>query len=138
MSERNVEVVRDAVEAFNRGDLDAALELMHPEVEWSTPDAFPDGGTYRGREAVAEFWRTWREAFTGFQLHLERCVAVGRTHVLAAFQVSGEGTGSGAGVESPTVFQLGEVRDERVVWVTMYLSEDEATGAAARRESRIP
>ncbi len=45
MSKENVEVVREAVAAFNRGDLDAALERMHPDIEWQTPDAFPDAGT---------------------------------------------------------------------------------------------
>jgi ketosteroid isomerase-like protein len=33
MSEESVETVREAVEAFNRGDLDSALELMHPDIE---------------------------------------------------------------------------------------------------------
>ena len=137
MSQRNVEVVRDAVEAFNRDDLDAALERMHPEIEWHTPDAFPDAGTYRGREGVAEFWRTWRETFKGLRLHLEQCVAVGDRHVLASFRVSGEGSESGAGVESPTVFQIGEVRDEQVLWVGMFLTEGEAVGKrAGQRESR--
>jgi ketosteroid isomerase-like protein len=134
MSQENVEAVREAVEAFNRGDLDAALERMHPDIEWQTLDAFPDAGTYRGREAVREFWQTWRDTFRGFRLHLEECAPVGEHHVLATFRVSGEGAGSGVGVESPMVFQLGEVRDGRVIWVGMFSTEDEAREAAGPRE----
>jgi ketosteroid isomerase-like protein len=134
MSKENVEAVREAVEAFNRGDLDVALERMHPDIEWQTLDAFPDAATYRGREEVLEFWQTWWDTFRGFQLHLEECESVGEHHVLAIFRVSGEGAGSGVGVESPAVFQLGEVRDGRVIWVGMFSTEGEAREAAGRRE----
>ena len=133
MSEENVDAVRKAFEAFNRGDLDAALERMHPDIEWRTADTFPDAATYRGREAVRDFWQTWRDTFRGFRLHLEECVPVGEDYVLATFRVSGEGTGSGASVESPAVFQLGEVRAGRVTWVGMFLTEGDALEAAGLR-----
>ena len=134
MSQENVEAVREAVEAFNRGDLDAALRRMHPDIEWQTLDTFPDAETYRGRERVREFWQTWQETFRGFRLHLEDCVPVGEHCVLATFRVSGEGAGSGVGVESPAVFQLGEVRDGLVVWVGMFSTEADALEAAGLRE----
>jgi ketosteroid isomerase-like protein len=134
MSEENVKTVRRAVEAFNRGDLDSALELMHPDIEWKTPDSFPDAATYRGREEVREFWKTWRDTFRGFRLDLEECVPVGEDHVLAYLRVSGEGSGSGVGVKSPVVFQLGEIRAGQVIWVGMFLSESDALEAAGLRE----
>ena len=134
MSQDNVEVVREAFEAFNRGDFDSALERMHPAIEWQALDAFPDAGTYRGRDEVRHFWEAWRDTFHGFLLHLEECVPVGEHHVLATFRVSGEGAGSGAGVESPTVFQLGEIRDGQVTWVGMFSTEGEALEAAGLRE----
>jgi ketosteroid isomerase-like protein len=130
----NVALVREAIEAFNHGDLEAALQRMHPEIEWQTLDAFPDVGRYRGHEEVLEFWQTWRDTFRGFRLHLEDCVAVGDRHVLATFRVSGEGAGSGVGVESPAVFQLGEIRDGKVIWVEMFSTESEALEAAGQRE----
>ncbi len=34
MSQKNVEIVRAAVEAFNRGDLDAAFKDATPSFEW--------------------------------------------------------------------------------------------------------
>jgi hypothetical protein len=66
-------------------------------------------------------------------LDLEECVPVGEDHVLANFRVSGEGTGSGVGVESPVVFQLGEVRAGQVIWVGMFTSEGDALEAARAR-----
>ena len=134
MSRENVEVVRSAFEAFNRGDFQAAVELMHPDVEWHTSDAFPDPATYRGRHEVRQFWETWRDTFRGFRLHLEECGPVGERYVLAIFRVSGEGAASGVGVESPAVFQVGEIRDGQVIWVGMFASDRDALDAIQLRE----
>ena len=47
-------LLRAAYEAFNARDLDAAVALMHPEVDW--PNAW-EGGRVRGRKAVRDYWR---------------------------------------------------------------------------------
>jgi ketosteroid isomerase-like protein len=47
------ETLRAAYAAFNARDLDAAIELMHPDVDW--PNAW-EGGRVRGRDAVREYW----------------------------------------------------------------------------------
>lgn len=45
--------LRAAYAAFNARDVNAALELMHPEVDW--PNAW-EGGRIVGRAAVADYW----------------------------------------------------------------------------------
>lgn len=45
--------MRAAYAAFNGRDVEAALELMHPEVDW--PNAWK-GGRVIGRKAVADYW----------------------------------------------------------------------------------
>jgi ketosteroid isomerase-like protein len=47
------ETLRAAYRAFNERDVEAAIELMHPEVDW--PNAW-EGGRVTGREAVAAYW----------------------------------------------------------------------------------
>ena len=47
------DVIRAAYRAFNERDVDAALELMHPDVDW--PNAW-EGGRVSGREAVRDYW----------------------------------------------------------------------------------
>jgi ketosteroid isomerase-like protein len=47
-------ILRTAYEAFNARDIDAAIALMHPDVNW--PNAW-EGGRVTGREAVAAYWR---------------------------------------------------------------------------------
>jgi SnoaL-like domain len=46
-------VLRAAYAAFNARDVEAAIELMHPEVDW--PNAW-EGGRVVGRAAVREYW----------------------------------------------------------------------------------
>jgi ketosteroid isomerase-like protein len=47
------DTLRAAYAAFNARDVEGALELMHPEVDW--PNAW-EGGRVVGREAVAGYW----------------------------------------------------------------------------------
>jgi ketosteroid isomerase-like protein len=44
--------LRAAYAAFNRGDMDAAVSGLDPQIEWSEPTEFPGGGAYHGRDAV--------------------------------------------------------------------------------------
>jgi len=53
------ELLRAAYAAFNARDIDAALALMTPDVEW--PRAFK-GGFVRGREEIRAYWtEQWSE-----------------------------------------------------------------------------
>ncbi len=51
---RNEDILRTAYDAFNARDIDAAVTLMAPEVDW--PNAW-EGGRVTGREAVTAYWR---------------------------------------------------------------------------------
>jgi ketosteroid isomerase-like protein len=134
MSQENVETLRELVEAFNRGDFDAALERVHPDVEWRSLDSFPDAGTYRGADGVRKFFETWIDTFQGFRLHLQQCAAVDEHLVVATFRASGEGAGSGVEVESPVFVQLLEFRDGLMVRTQMFQTEHEALEAAGLSE----
>jgi len=46
-------LMRSAYEAFNAQDIDAAVRLMHPDVDW--PNAW-EGGRVVGRDAVRDYW----------------------------------------------------------------------------------
>jgi hypothetical protein len=54
MSRENVEIVQQAIDAFNRRDLDAVERLYDPEVEmdWSRSRGV-QAGIYRGRLVLA-------------------------------------------------------------------------------------
>src|SRR5215217_5862522 len=46
-------LLRSAYRAFNARDVEAAIELMDPEVDW--PNAW-EGGRVVGRAAVRDYW----------------------------------------------------------------------------------
>jgi ketosteroid isomerase-like protein len=61
MSEsQNVQVVKDAYAAFQRGDVQGVLALVDENVDWhaikGAEGAAPHAGRRRGRAAVAEFF----------------------------------------------------------------------------------
>ena len=50
---RAEQLLRSAYDAFNTRDIEAAIELMDPEVDW--PNAW-EGGRVVGRAAVRDYW----------------------------------------------------------------------------------
>lgn len=53
------DLLTKAYEAFNARDLDAALWMMHPEVDW--PNGW-EGGRVHGHSGVRDYWtRQWKE-----------------------------------------------------------------------------
>ena len=60
MSEENVEIVRQALEKWNRGDYEPTLEALDPEIEWQVPPGIVIGQeVYRGREEVQRGFAEW-------------------------------------------------------------------------------
>jgi ketosteroid isomerase-like protein len=55
------ETLRSAYNAFNTRDIDAAVGLMHEDVDW--PNAW-EGGRVVGRDAVRDYWRRQFEAIS--------------------------------------------------------------------------
>ena len=64
MSQENVEIVRAAFEAWNRGDFDRLLSLWSEEAEFYPLRAQLEGRPYHGhkglRRFVAEIGEEWR------------------------------------------------------------------------------
>jgi ketosteroid isomerase-like protein len=52
---QTIETLRSAYAAFNRGDMDAAVASLDPNIEWVEPVEFPGGGARQGREAVKQY-----------------------------------------------------------------------------------
>ena len=54
-TERAIAGLRAAYAAFNRGDIDGAVTMLEPNVEWTEPAEFPGGGVYRSVESVKHY-----------------------------------------------------------------------------------
>jgi uncharacterized protein len=134
MSRENVELVRRAYEAWNRGDFDAAAEYLDPEIEWRTPPNIPEAGTWHGRdevgERVAAFLESWEELHAG----VEELIDAG-DRVVALVRFSGRGRGTGLAVEGTSVdATVWTLREGKAVRIEMYGGTAEALEAVGLRE----
>src|SRR5262245_3272560 len=98
MSGENVEIVRQAVDAFNRGDRTAWLEARDPDCEMVPVDDWPDARAIRGREAVWDFYLDVAQTLSYGRVHFE-FVDAGGHKVLCHQRNEGHGQKSGADVE---------------------------------------
>jgi ketosteroid isomerase-like protein len=132
MSEENVEVVRRAFEALNRGDLDAALRFVHEDASLHLIGGFEDlMGEEFDREGFLRFWRELAGT-VGVQVKVERTVDLGE-RVAVILILEGIGAESGA----PGALRTGQVwsfRDGRVFRVDSYYDPAEALEAAGLSE----
>jgi ketosteroid isomerase-like protein len=112
---------RRGMEAYSRGDYDAALAGFDPHIEWTVhASVVPDAATYHGHEGVRRFWESWEEAISGMALEVEECRLVAKDRVLAVTRAHGKGAGSGAPVESGRFAQIADFQDGLVVRVRLY------------------
>ena len=134
MSRENVELVRNAFQAFNRRDVDGFLEGAELDLvtDWSRAVG-PERGIFRGREQVAQFVRSWWDAFDESAIIVDELIDAG-DHVVAVFHGRQRGRGSGAVVEGRGSVLVWSFRDGRVVSATLYQQRDEALEAVGLAE----
>jgi ketosteroid isomerase-like protein len=136
MSEENVEVVRAQIDAYNRGDYDAALALLDEEVEWHVPEVAaldaPASGIVQGRARVAEQFARWLEAWETHAFQVTDALSRGDDVFIAGLQV-GRGRHSGLYIRVPT-FHVFTVRDQKIVAMRAFPERAEALEAAGLSE----
>ena len=77
MSQENVEIVRAAIDAFNRGDWDAILEASAPDVEVDMSRAVgPAHGVY-GREQLPRFWTEFATHWESARIEPDELIEMG-------------------------------------------------------------
>jgi ketosteroid isomerase-like protein len=75
--EQAISLLRKAYEAFNRGDIAAAVEPLDPQIEWTEPESFPGGGTYHGQAGVARYLSQSRAGWAEGSSEPERFIPSG-------------------------------------------------------------
>ncbi len=80
--EKAIHILREAYAAFNRGDIEAAVKPLDPEIEWSEPKEFPGGGTYRGHSGVASYLTQSRASWAEVNSDPEKFIVSGNRIVV--------------------------------------------------------
>ena len=133
MSEENVEIVKGAVDAFNRHDSETFADLTTPDFEWFPAMAgTAEGGGYRGRDGIEKYlvdigeaWEEYRVFAEEFRDLDDRVVMLGR--------IEGRGRGSRAWIDSPTA-TIFEFLKGKMSRVRTYLDHGDALRAAGLSE----
>ena len=136
MSQENVEIVRGQIDAFNRGDFAAALDLIDEEVEWQVPqiatlDA-PASGLIRGRDKLIENFTQWFEAWETYAFEATEVRGHGGDVFVSGIQ-TGRGRNSGIDVTVPT-FHVFTVRNGKIARMRTFSDWSEALEAAGLSE----
>jgi ketosteroid isomerase-like protein len=71
------EVVNEAYAAFGRGDIESLLELLSEEIDWHVPEVLPQGGSFRGRDGVGEFFAGIPREWPEFEIEMDDLITEG-------------------------------------------------------------
>jgi ketosteroid isomerase-like protein len=131
MSERNVELYRLGIEAFNRRDLEGFLALADPDVVGISRVLAIEGQSYRGHDGTREWWNDLLGVFPEFRIEV---VWVRDAGNLTVSELRNSAHGEGSAALEEAVWQVSEWRDGRVVQWQIYEREQAALEAAGLPE----
>lgn len=128
------QVGEETVDAFNRGDFEAAFGYLPEDFEWHPPSEFPDSRVLRGPEETASFYRGLRAIFPDYRSEERDYQLVGDRTIITHHRMSGTGGASGIDVGAD-VFQVMELGEDGLpVRLREFLNRDDAERAAGVRE----
>jgi ketosteroid isomerase-like protein len=135
MSQENVEVVLQAIEALNRRDVDAFLALVSPDVEWEDSVFWSEHARIYTGEAELREWfnQVVLEPWETVHFEVEEITEAGDDRVFFGGCLTTRGKGSGAKTQ---------IRGWAVVWIAdskvtrrqVFLDRNEALEAAGLSE----
>ena len=136
MSQKNVETVRRAIEAWNADDLDAFLAELDADLEWHPsiePGLEGRATIYRGLDGARKAWREYRgEAWERLTSRPQEFRDLGES-VLLLGQM--DFTARTTGIEfSQEVAELFEFRRGKIIRARDFLTHAEALEAAGLSE----
>jgi ketosteroid isomerase-like protein len=134
MSEENVELVRRAWEAWQRGDIDAQFEFWDRDIVWDLTHfrEWPES-TYDGHEGVRRFLSEWLEVWDEYEVGLDETLATPDGRVMSLAWQRGKGRESGLVMEMEWA-QIYTFQGHKITRIDNYDDRDAALKAAGLSE----
>ena len=133
MSQENVDLVRNAIEAWNRQDHDAAWKSVSPDAELDASGRVLNPDIYTGVDGFIRFRRDIAEAWDRFELEIEDLLESGNLVVVVFIRSTGRGRASGIDVDLRSAW-LVTVFDHKITRIRLYRQREEALEAVGLRE----
>ena len=124
MSQENVEIVRGAADAFNRGDVDAWLTHFDRDIVWHAFPDEPDPGPFHGHDAVRAMTARWKDVLSDFRMEAKEFIDAGE-YVLMPARMLGRIRDSDAEVTVDEVY-VNKCRNGKIAEVRECRTKEEA------------
>jgi ketosteroid isomerase-like protein len=133
MADEAMDVTHSWFDAWNRGDLDAFIDLYAADAEMTPPPSWVETGTFKGRPAIRRFFEGLKESWEGQDEAVLRELFRAGASVVSRmdWQVRGRVSGieTQIGVTNVNTIQCGKIVRQR-----HYLDHDEALKALGLAE----
>jgi ketosteroid isomerase-like protein len=129
VSEESVSIVRDCLQAYADGGLDAMASFWDDEINWRAIEGAPDDvGEMQGADRLRRYFQEWVDLFEGITNVAEELFDIGDDRVLAVQRAAGRAKLSGAETEIRFAVVY-TVRDGKIVRGREYLDHGAALNA---------
>jgi len=124
MSQENVEIVRQSLDAFSQRDIDTMRALNDPELvlDWSASVGWL-AGVYRGFDEALRFYEGYFEAFQEVVIEVDRFIDVGELVVVP--NVSHQRGRDGIEVSARGTFVF-TIRNRKIARICLYQETEQA------------
>jgi ketosteroid isomerase-like protein len=128
MSRENVEVVREAFDAFQLGDMRRFGDVMDPHVVTYAPEGWPEGGPFVGREDSLREFERLQEDWTDHRIVMEEILEGGDWVVVRfRWEVTGRASGVETVMHQSAAYRL---QDGKIAEMRFFWEHGQALGAA--------
>jgi ketosteroid isomerase-like protein len=128
MWDERISVVRAFADAITARDVEAALELCHPEIEFFSLLAQLEASPYRGFAGIRRYFEDIEATWAEWRVEVERLSSAPDGRVVIVMSTHMRGSGSGLPF-AQRVANLWEFRDEKLWRATLYRDPADALRA---------
>ena len=128
----NLDIIKTLYQAFENGEIDTILDILHPNVEWHESEKLPYGGSFFGRDAVfAGVFEKIGLEWENFEARVEEFLDAGETIVALGFD-RGTYKATGKSMQAPTA-SVWTFKDGKVVKFVQYIDTIEVCEATIKK-----
>jgi ketosteroid isomerase-like protein len=132
MPQENEAIARKMIDAYNRGDVAAFVDLATPDFEWLTSMGAIEGEIFRGREGIETYFANLRDAWEELRLDADEFRDLG-DRIVWLGRIRGRGRSSGARVDAP-MGVVADLHGGKTARISSYLDHGQALRAAGLEE----